>query len=833
VSYGDETVVFFEIDQPFCRKTYGAMTDAGTCAAVLGTTGPAKCYNTRSTCQDPVNYLPAVQTLRFARPQEGLLQYDAVIPSLVAISTTAGSINLAAMEKSASALGTRESVSVQFSDHRHSDLLVDKYRLERATGAASSPSVPFDPYLQGTFWGKWLARNPYYSFYPCRVREGAVGQALADMRTRSYIIDRVEGPSEGTVRLTAKDLFSIIERTKAVAPKASRGELLADLTGSPGTFTLAPADIGALDYPTAGYVNIGDEIIQFTRSGDVMTVVARGALNTVQANHQQEDLVQLVLQYQGQLAHDIIYDLLCAYTALGSPGPPVSSPYIDKAEWDAAAETFTALYTGRVATPTSVQDLIGELCEQAAFSVWPDVGTGMLKLKAFRAANSSATIDDDSYIVEKSLSLKRQPDRRISQVWVYYAQINPVTSLTEKRNYRSRVIPIDGDAESAQQYGTPAIREVFSRWIPQFGRGVAEAAGERILAMFRDPPVEAEFQLHANRAAEVPLAGLVTLETLEVQDATGAADSVQHMVTKIKRDEDRLTLTTQSVGFPFTPTDKVIFVEQSTNDLNLRALHDSIYTAPVGGLPTENITFIIESGVVVGSTSASTAALTVGSWPSGVHLVLTNNGEVQGKGGAGNIGGSADLDTCPSKGVPIHYTLTAGSAGLTGGPAIDATGFAIFITNNGAVRGGGGGAGGGGAAAGGNQTWQPGGGGGGGRGSTVSAGGTVGNRTNSAGCSVSPYPQNLDALAAVGSDGNATGPGAGGDGGLDEQSGIYTFGGDAGTGGDWGTAGAAGGAGSGGIASSSGGAGGGAGPAAIGSSNVTWVVSGTIQGPLS
>lgn len=804
---------------------------------MLGSTGQQKCFQSRFTCQDAANYSPGTLTLRFARGQGGAGRYENAIPSLVSAVTAPAAINLGGMNVSVAALGQRETVNLTFEDHQHSDLQVDKYRLERVSGAAQAGSpagAGYDPNGRGTFWGKWLARNPYHSGYPLRVYEGYVGDALAAMRVRRYVIDRVDGPTDGKVKVVAKDVFSLVEKAKAVAPRASRGELLADLTGTPATFSLSPAGIGALDYPASGYVNIGSEIIRFTRSGDVMTVVTRGALSTTQDNHQQEDLVQLVLEYQARLAHDIIFDLICTYTALGNAGSPTGSPYITKSEWDTAAATLTALYTGRVATPTPVQDLIGELCEQAALSVWPDVESGMLRLKAFRAANTTATIDDRNYLVDRSLSLKRQFDKRASQVWVYYAQVNPTMDLTERRNFRSRYVTIDANAEGAQQYGTPAIREVFSRWIPQFGRGVALAAAERLLAMFRDPPVEAQFDLHADRAGEVELAGLVNLETSDVQDDTGAVASVQHAVTKIERNDDSLTLTTQSATFPLVPTDKTIFIENSTNNLNLRTLHDSIYVAPVSGSPNENITFVIDPGVVVGSTSMTNAALTVGSWPSGVHLALTINGEIQGKGGDGVSGGSADLTVCPGKGFPLGvYTLTAGVAGTVGGTALDATGFAITITNNGAVRGGGGSAGGGGAAAGGNQTWQPGGGSGAGRGSNPSVGGSPGNRTNSAGCSTSPYPSGSDVLAAPGAGGTSAGAGAGGGGGVDEQSGINTFGGAGGTGGDWGTAGAAGTAGTGGVGTSGGGAGGGAGPCTAGNANITWLVNGTRQGPLN
>lgn len=133
MDYGRETIVMLEIDVPQCTLTYGI----APCAAVLGTTGTRKCFNTRATCQDPANYTPGVLTLRFARPQEGLLQhYAPLIPSLIELETTPAAINLAAMDENTSALGSREVVTIQLEDHKHSDLQVDKYRLERITGEA-------------------------------------------------------------------------------------------------------------------------------------------------------------------------------------------------------------------------------------------------------------------------------------------------------------------------------------------------------------------------------------------------------------------------------------------------------------------------------------------------------------------------------------------------------------------------------------------------------------------------------------------------------------------------------------------------------------------------
>lgn len=784
MDYGRETVTLLDIFQPLCAHTYGI----APCAALLGTTGNRKCYNTRFTCQDPDNYLPSDDplTLRFAMRQEGLLQYGPLIPSMISLDTTPGAINLAAMDRDISALGSRETISVQIEDHQYSDHLVDPYRLERTevgfdpfqdsglaqagsattltlhvaasvtddfytrrilrlTGGLGSgqertitdyvgatrvatvatwditpdgttiyevrtqvePISVFTPYDSGTFWGKWLARNPFYSAYRCRVYNGYLGDDITEMRTRDYVIDRVEGPTNGQVTLVAKDLFSIIEDRKAVAPLASRGELSANISAVAGSATLNPAGIGALEYPASGHVVIGDECIGFTRVGDVLTFTQRGALGTAADTHDDDDLVQLVLTYTTELAVDIVYDLLLNYASLTTDELP-------KAEWDIALAQLANLYSTHIATPRPVAELIGELAEQAGFTIWPDVETSQIKVAALRAKVPTVTVNDSAWIVDGSYSQKRQDDRRVSQVWVYYGQKNPVENLDEPKNFHSREVTVDLNAEEDEEFGVPAIREVFSRWIPQFGRSFAQEVGERELAMFLIPPLEATFRLHASRNGQLALASYFSLEAFENQDDTGAILPVTLAPVEIERGENELEIRAQQVAFaaPDAGTgERQIFIENDAFNLNLRTIHDSLYAAPVG---TETVRFIVVEGFTVGSTSTANPAMRTGSWPGGVALTLENHGRVQGHGGKGGDGsfsppyafpgqdgGTAliaevaiDIDNLDGElwggggGGGAQQTGITGSGGAGTDPGLAGTG-AIVLGNNGTSEAGG------------------------------------------------------------------------------------------------------------------------------------------------
>lgn len=804
MSYGAETLVFFEIDQPLCVHSYGN----SPCQAELGTTGPRKCFNTRFTCQDAENYLattgsPAetnVLTLRFGRSQLDALQYGYVIPALVQVTTAPGMINLGGMDRNAAALGTREVATVKLEDFRHSDLVVDPYRLERISGdAVAETGGGYDPEALGTFWGKWLARNPYHQHYRCRIREGYIGDALEAMRVRHYVIDRIDGPTDGMVSVVAKDLFSLIEARKAVAPPASRGELSANLAAAGGSFSVSPTGIGDLDYPIDAdspnqvVVAIGDEEILCTRSGDTFTVVERGHRGTVAEDHDEEDLVQWVLVYETERAHDIVYDVLTEYGGIAASA-------INTAVWDANAVELVQLYSAHITKPTPVQELVGELAEQAGFTCWPDVGTGEINFVPLRAQAPTAVVTDAAWIVADSLALKRQVSKRVSQVLVYYGQINAVEDLDERRNYHSRVVTVDPTAETEEQYGTPAIREVFSRWIPQFGRQAAEDIGERILALFRDPPLEAAFSLHASRAGELELARYFTLNTAEVQDDTGSPADTTMAAIEIERGENELSIRAQQVAF-FTADDdtgeRVIYIENNILDANLRSIHDALYSVPTPQSPALVVRFVILEGIVVGASSTGGFALDTGDWTgTGVELILEMHGRVAGRGGRGGQGGGG------SSGL-------AGKVGLPGGPAMKLR-YDIEILGDGVIAGGAGGGGGGGVTQttffGGVVLTAPGGGGGGGAGSVPGEGGLEG----------APEGDSTAGATATVTAGGAGGNGAG-------------AAGDGGTGGAPGTAGSSGQAGS----HSAGGAGGAAGAAIEGVAFATFTGTVTVIGSTS
>jgi len=660
-----ELITLVDILQPQCTRTYGA----NPCGAALGVTGAAKCYNTRATCQDPSNYAAENITLRFAQDQESLDAYGYVIPSLRNMSIAPLVVNLAGMSGSSSPFGQRETLSLSFADHLHSDLLVDKYRLERPTGVAGT--VIADPYNAGTFWGKWLARNPYHESMEVQVHQGVVGQTVAEMETRHYLIDRISGPSDGSVQITAKDIFSNAESRKALAPKASRCELRIGFDKiHAGNIEIVPAELADTDYPTGAFrVAINDEIISVSRiTGSAqLVIVERGALGTEADEHDGGDKVQLVLEYFSRSAQSIAADLLENYAG-------IDSSYVSLVDWDAEMVTRPERLTAHIAEPTPVETLIGEMCEQFGFSMWPDVVEKKIKLAVLQPdGNPLPVVTDDDWLLERSYSSRRLTEQRVSQVWVYYGQRNPLESQNDPVNYRARRVFADLTAEEADQYGTPAVKEVFSRWIPALGGSIAASSGSRILSLFRDPPLRVSFDLHRSREGALQIASQFTMQTRDEQSVAGQIESRTFAPIQLAQVGERIKATAQQISFYFgAPETRVIEIDANTSNYNMRAVYDLLFGIPKAG---DVVTFRVLGGVTVSSADIAVPAMRTGDWPANVdlRLVLLAGSTIVGKGGDG---GGFD-----------------GSDGESGGTALRVE-APLIIDSAGTIAGGGGGGGG-------------------------------------------------------------------------------------------------------------------------------------------
>lgn len=518
---GREVIVIVEIDQDFCSRTYGV----APCTAAIGTTGTFKCYNTRTTCQDSDNYLTGTAiTLRFCSKAADFptgaetVQY---LPFVESVSTSPMELNIAAGNSSVQPLGARESVTIKMRDAPYDDYLVDNYLSTRG----------FNPLDRSFFWVKWLARNEFYQNRSLRIRRGYVGQTVANMETSHYFIDKIVGvDSNGGVTITAKDVLGFAENNRSQAPLASQGVLDADITAGETSITLLPVGIGASEYPASGSVAISDEVMTFTRSGDVLTVI-RAQNNTTASAHNEGDTVQLCLVYAGTRVDAVIEDLLTTY---GN----VDASYITTANWTAEADTWLADTTVNtvITKPTGVAELVGELCEQGTCFIWWDAINQTIPFLAVRPVSKASIIDitSEANIVADSVQITRQPNQRLSQIWTYYRQIDPTDSLDKTNNYSALGVRVDLDAESADQYGESRVRKIFSRWFKAENDAQVVLLGSRILTSYLKNPIYVTFNLDA-KDRSLDIADVIRFNHRSFVDAQG--DNKDTLLQVISREE--------------------------------------------------------------------------------------------------------------------------------------------------------------------------------------------------------------------------------------------------------------------------------------------------------
>lgn len=587
------SLTFVEIDLPVCSLTYGV----APCTAELGVTGDAPCFNSINSCQAREAFAETTTVLRFAIEADYLAEsgIDA-IPSITSVGHDPSIISLGEN------LGQRASVNISFKDHRWSD-----------TGPGYDPYVserPYDPYKQGTYWGKFRARQPFLRGRGLRLIRGYLGQTLEEMETRHYVIESTDGPTaKGIFSIVAKDPLKLADGDRAQAPALSNGFLVSGISAAATSATLTPAGIGDEEYPSSGYAAIGGkEIVAFTRTGDVLDLTGgRAQFGTDAVEHDTQDRVQVCLYYEAEDPADIIADLLESYADVDPEWLPVSS-------WLDETETFLRqVYTGVIAEPTSVHDLVSELSQQAALAIWWDEVNQEVRLQVLRQIATDAARWDDTSILEGSLSLKEQPKKRKSRVWVYYGQVNPLEGQDDPSNYRSAAVTIDTDAE--EDNGSPAHDKIYSRWIPAFGRSIATRLGDIRLGRYSRAPRRFNYELFGTERPELGVG--YQLEAWPLQDGTGARELVPIQITSLVHEADRWKVEAEEMrGIVFEEADlanRVITIDGNAYNLNLRDIHDTLYPDLREG---DSVRFVINSNVRIGSVSTGLPAVDVGDWPS-------------------------------------------------------------------------------------------------------------------------------------------------------------------------------------------------------------------------
>lgn len=448
----------------------------GTAPCTASPAAGGECFNTYATCQDPANFGNDSKTYSFvsekARPEPG----DGVTPLYPVIETLKVAPTKITPSKG---LGQIASATATLKDFTNSDIGLDKYVDTRAYIATD----------QGTYFGKLLARNPYWEGRPMAVKF-RYGQESA---SQAFIIDRFERSAKGgKVSLVGKDPLKLTSGLKSQCPAANDGVTSSAIVGASTTWTVSAAH--ADQYPTAAsYYRLENEIIKASRSGTTFTIVTRGTWSTTAADHATGTTIQLCAAWEAVDLDDIIYDLLVNYAG-------IPSGYIPTADWQAEFDQWLSDFTldNIVSEPAAVEDLLDQILIETGTNIWWDGFDEEIKFKADVPVLPTdpnyppVALNDRQNIIRDSLEYKIDTKQRVSQFWFYANRRSYIEDEEKGSNYQDLVIRADVTGEGALAYGSKTIRKIFCRWITDSHAG---QTASRYLARFRHSPAVVTFEL--------------------------------------------------------------------------------------------------------------------------------------------------------------------------------------------------------------------------------------------------------------------------------------------------------------------------------------------------
>lgn len=491
---------------------------AGVGACTATETGDNKCFNTRASCNDTANYTKTTKEYIFSQPSSDLPKGENIFPVIdgnimkAGTSTTAGS-----------GLGKRAVVTINLKDFPHSDRQgVDPYFSERTYNAVE----------QGTFWGKFLKRNPYYEGRTLKVYYGYIGETFSwsDFEVQEYDIIDIEGPTNSKVKITAKDVLVRTYDRKSQYPELSTGELLSDITDVATTATLTPSGIGNSEYPASGTLSIGKEAITFTRSGDTLTLT-RAQWGTEAKAHKAGDTVQICETFNE--------NIITALDRILTTGAGLPSAYIPTTAWEAERDLWMSNATvyGILMKPESIEKVIGEWSESFMFDIWWNATDQQVDIKALSPEPSGVavnTLTEGANIKQGSLKVERKSKDRYTEIRVGYNKID-YSEKNDIEQFASWQFAADATRSSTDLYNGNSIKTILSRWFTAQSNAVGLAG--RLLARFADTPEVITFKLDQKDHGKVAMAGRIEINSWQFQDLTGANEVRRYQVLEI--DEGR------------------------------------------------------------------------------------------------------------------------------------------------------------------------------------------------------------------------------------------------------------------------------------------------------
>lgn len=456
-------VTIVKLSVPTCQNTFGTSPCTATASAGM------ECFNGFSNCQDTENYTAGTKDYYFTHSdteQEALDIVSEVMPSLKSISSVPTTLNIAGADSSLTGLGSRARLTLTFQDAPYQDLFTDPYVDTR----------DYDPQEQGTYWTKFLVRNPFMVNTEIKVYSGNAGDDIDDMEVQTYFWISNTYPTEaGIFTITGKDVLAYLEASASQIPALSSGELYEDIGADDDSLVVFGHDDG--DYNASGTVRLNDEIMTYTGTTDTteglqLDGLTRGADNTTASDHSAEATVQRCVRFD----QSTIYGAVEAILSEDYEGN-IPNTYLDVSQWEEEINVNIPSYwvSEVISEPTPAATLISQISEQTLTYIWWEEREGKVKMRAVRGYSEEPdTLTEDSNIMA-GFSITPLPDQRITQLWYYYSQEDQSVSDDEVSNYLRAYIKIDADKELGNQFNGSRTRTIQANWIKRtiFARDVS------------------------------------------------------------------------------------------------------------------------------------------------------------------------------------------------------------------------------------------------------------------------------------------------------------------------------------------------------------------------
>lgn len=588
-----EPFSWIEIDVDGCALTFGE----GACTAALGVNGvQRKCYNLFNTCRsvDDFDHIPVFRTIRYCQSRVNLPKGMTFYPVMVGDpSEFSASVNIAGSDDDLSAFGRRATIKTTLTDFPDHERYLDPYQAERVSGAAQIDEPGYDPFKRGTHFSKMKSRWPFYAGRPYRRCDGyIVNGVLVDVTVRHYIITNLSGPGDDMrVILEGSDVLDLADDKRSQFPRATNGVLGADIPIGLTSFTLQPENIGDAVYPASGRAKIGSEFVDYTRSGDTVTLTARGVSRTEEATHRVGDTFQVVERFVNERVDDAVARLLVE--------AGVDPSFLPLAEWKAEVDRWISgtVINRDVGTPTGVKALISSMVP-LGFSLWWSASQQKIRLKANRPVDGDVIWDLSDFATNLAVELEENDKKRVSEVLFWTVQKNSAAPATSKDNYSRAWAATDATAYEEWRYRTGQIKNYLCPWLDTGADAVVRVAARRLLRRFNTTPKKFRLTLDAEKWSGIDLTDVVRLRTRGLQDETGK--EVVGLYQVIQRSEpragERLELIVQSYQFSgrfsyATPNDAPNYTDASEaeRDPGMFACDPITLRMPDGSPPYEAI----------------------------------------------------------------------------------------------------------------------------------------------------------------------------------------------------------------------------------------------------